>query len=96
MDKATAISCLYDKQSKYKYYEEVNAIISGALSVIGEELKDGANVAASHDGGNMWRVDINVNINDHTTFRYNGTPTVEYVNSKFSVNDFDEDSSSGN
>lgn len=96
MDKATATSCLYEKQAKYKYYENVNAIISGDLSVLGQELKDGADVAASHDGGGMWHVDINVNINDHTMFKYEGTPTVEYINSKFSLNDFDEDSSSGN
>lgn len=98
MDKATATTCAYAKQLKYKYYENVNAIVDGEISVTGQELKDGANVAAYHDGGGMWRVDIAVDINDSVMFKYTGegAPSVAYINSKFSISDFDEDEGSGN
>lgn len=90
MDKKTAISCAYDKQSQYQYYE---TLYDQQMSAYTKNMVQGANVEAIHQDGNLWNVDINVDVNDECSFIYDGQgePSIQYINSKFYLQDFDED-----
>lgn len=91
MDYATAVSCAYEKQRQYQYYEgEYNPALSATLST----LVQGANVEAVHDDGAMWHVDINVNVNDGCSFWLSGEPTMDEIMSHFQLTSFDEDADS--
>ena len=90
MDKATALSCMYEKTSQYQYYE---SLYDQQLSATKKNLVQGANVQALHDAGEMYRVEIDVNVNDECAFRHDlsSEPTPEEINSHFFLQDFDED-----
>ena len=93
MDKATAIACAYAKQAQFQYHEN---IWNTELQQPERKLVQGANVEAVHDDGGMWHVDINVDVNDKCSFTYDreGEPSSAYINSKFELQDFDEDANS--
>lgn len=93
MDKETATRCAYDKQEQYQYYE---SLWDQQMSAYSRNMVQGANVAAYHDEGNMYHVDIDVNVNDECSFMLSSTPTPAYINSKFYLQDFDEDEGSTN
>lgn len=93
MDKATALTCAYAKQAQYQYHE---GLYNPDIQATERKLVQGANVEAVHDDGGMWHVDINVDVNDRCAFSYEGQgePSIAYINSKFELQDFDEDENS--